>query len=193
MVNFSKKNIMCIFICLIFIGCSNKELLAVRTWLVTDDVYTFDEEGYLVPSGYEMSYGFDNTYYPEIPKSEKIDLPGFFYSRTFFKYPLITYHEIKHAEISISMTERCKERKQRKYYLLGKYKLSEIGEKITWIHTMVYLGERNFRERKKDEKHWPEKLFNSTYSDCLKDSIFYETCVMKRVEYDSSYKIELCF
>lgn len=193
MVNFSKKNIMCIFICLIFIGCSNKELLAVRTWLVTDDVYNFDEDGYLLPFGYEMHYGFNNTYYPEIPKSEKIDLPGFFYSRTFFKYPPIPYHEIKNAEISISMTERCTERKQKKYYLLGKYKPSDSGEKITWIHTMVYLGERNFRKRKKDEKHWPEKYFNSTYSDCLKDSIFYETCVMKRIEYDSSYKIEQCF
>lgn len=192
--NFSIKNIVYFsFYLILFIGCCDKELLAVRTWLVTDDVYNFDEEGYLVPFGYEICYGFNNTYYPEITKIEKMDLPGFFYSRTFFKYPLITYNEIKHAEVSISMTERCEERKQKKYYLLGKYKPSEFGEKVTWIHTIVYLGERNFRARKKDEKHWPEKSFNSVYSDCLKDSIFYETCVMKRVEYDSSYKIEQCF
>lgn len=173
-----------IFCFFILNGCAKREF-GIYAWVVTDNLYTFDEYGVLRNPDYYLSTGSNFRLFCLVDPF----LPGFFYTA---QNPYIAQIPLNGKPIrifldrigfpSLTIAELNSD--------LSKFKFKK---EPTRVYSIVYIGSENFHSRKKNNNLWQEESFNSFYSENLKDSIFYETCVLKRTNFNSSFERVQCF
>lgn len=138
------------FSCLL--GCASKDL-AIRGWIVTDDIYVFDEFGSLDKTQYYSLMYATTAKSLDIFRIDDVFLPGFNYNRAFSQIP-----EKRNSENYFSIWLLEKEKivrdtvynygARRKEYSLGRYDLEQLDDTPTRIHTIVYLGAKNSMRKK---------------------------------------------